>query len=107
MLLQDPTMPDVSKSIAKRMLLRCNGKTPNEVNVLVPLTQFERKAMDYLSMVNINVVPKSIFNNPPESLRTFWVYLQKADNTSSKDVILGALQQALNNVPMTSTVMPD
>ena len=107
MLLQDPTMPDVSKSIAKRMLLRCNGKTPNEVNVLVPLTQFERKAMDYLSMVNINVVPKSMFNNPPESLRTFWVYLQKADNTPSKDVILGALQQALNNVPMTSTVMPD
>jgi len=46
-------MPEVSKLIAKRMLCRCNGKTPNEVNVLVPLTNAERKAYDYLNIVNL------------------------------------------------------
>ena len=99
MWLQDPTTPDVSKNIAKRMLMRCNGKTPNEINVLVPLTQFERKAYDYLGMVNLDIVPESLFNNPPESLWTFWVYLQKADDTKAKTVVMQAIQKALNNAP--------
>lgn len=97
--LQDPSTPEVSKLIAKRMLMRCNGKTPNEINVLVPLSNYERKAYDYLGMVNLNIVPQSLFENPPESLRTFWVYLQKCDDTKAKTVVITALQKALNNVP--------
>ncbi len=104
--LQDPDTPKVSKLIAKRMLLRCNGKTPNEVNVLVPLTNNERKAMDYLSIVNLNEIPKSIMSNPPEYLPTFWIYLQKADNTKAKEVVLGALQEALIKVPQQAPVAP-
>ena len=97
--LQDPDLPPVSKNRAKRMLLRCNGKLPNEINVLVPFSVDERKAMDYLSIVNLNEVPHSIMNNPAEYLQTFWVYLQKADNTKAKDVVLSALQQAMVNIP--------
>ena len=104
--LQDPSIPDVSKNIAKRMLLRCNGKTPNEINVLIPLTNFERKAYDYLGMVNLDIVPQSIFENPPESLRTFRVYIQKADNTKAKEVVLTSLQKALNTAPKPEAMPP-
>ena len=81
------------------MLLRCNGKTPNEINVLCPLTNAERKAMDIISIVNLNKIPQSMFDNPPEYLPTFWIYVQKADNTKAKDAVLSALQEALVNVP--------
>jgi len=40
-----------------------------------------------------------MFNNPPEYLWTFRVYLQKADDNKAKEVVLGALQEALINVP--------
>lgn len=99
LLLQDPNTPDVSKLIAKRMWMRCNRKTPNEVNVLVPLTTFEKKAYEYLGMVNLNVVPKSLLNNPPEAYATFRVYLQKAENTNAKDVVLATLQEAMATQP--------
>lgn len=86
--LQDPSTPEASKLIAKRMLLRCNGKTPNEINVLVPLTNAERKAYDYLSIVNIGEIPQSMMSNPQDYLQTFRIYLQKADNNKAKEVVL-------------------
>ena len=100
MYLQDPTVPDVSKNIAKRMRLRANGKTPNEINVLCPLSQYERKAYNYLNMVNMEIMPKSLLDNPTEAYPTFWVYLQKAENNTTKDKVLTALQSAMENMPM-------
>ena len=91
MYMQDPTTPQASKNFAKRMRFRANGKTPNEINVLVPLTQYERKAYGYVSMINMDVVPESIFNSPTEALWTYRVYFQKADNTPAKDKVLQAL----------------
>jgi len=86
--LQDPAIPEVSKNICKRMLLRCNGKTPNEINIIIPLTQNERKAYQYLGMVNADIMPENLFNNPAESYPTFWTYLQKADNNKTKELVL-------------------
>jgi hypothetical protein len=104
--LQDPTIPEVSKLIAKRMLLKCNGKTANEINVLIPYTNAERKALDYLTIVNLGKVPESIFKSPPEYLPTYWIYLQKAENGEAKEVVLSALQQALVEVPQQAPTAP-
>ena len=90
MMLNNPTTPDVSKRIAQRMCYRCNGKTPNEINVLVPLENDETVAIQFVDMINLDVVPKSLFKYPKEYLRTFWVYFQKAENTKAKDVVLQA-----------------
>ena len=100
MYMQDPSTPEASKNFAKRMRFRANGKTPNEINVLVPLTQYERKAYQYVSMINMDVLPESIFNAPPEALWVYRVYFQKADNNKTKDKVLQALGEALVNVPM-------
>ena len=100
--LQDPTIPEVSKNIAKRMWVRCNGKTPNEINVLVPLSQYERKAYSYVQMVNMEIMPQSMFKSPEEAYPTFRVYLQKAEDNDVKDKLLVSLQKALENMPMWS-----
>jgi hypothetical protein len=50
-------------------------------------------------MINLDIVPQSLFDYPPEYLRTFWVYIQKCDNTKAKEVVLTALQKALEKVP--------
>lgn len=100
MLIQDPTTPEVSKRIAKRMCFRCHGKTPNEVNVLVPLENDETVAMWFIDMLNLNVPPRTLFEYPQEYRRTFRVYFQKADNTKAKTVVLQALQQAMINLPV-------
>jgi hypothetical protein len=105
MYLSDPLIPDVSKMIAKRMWLRSNGKTPNEINVLVPLTQYERQAYDYMNMVNSGIEPESIFKQPKEAYPTYRVYLQKADNNDIRDRLLTAMQQLLVNMPMGSPAM--
>ena len=106
MVLNNPSVPDVSKRIAQRMCFRCNWKTPNEINVLVPLENDETVALGFVEMVNMWEVPHSIFSYPKEYLRTFWVYLQKAENNKAKDVVLQALRRAMINLPLQSSVNP-
>lgn len=105
-MLNNPSTPDVSKRIAQRMCYRVNGKTPNEINVLVPLENDETVAINFVEMINLNVVPKSIFQYPQEYLRTFWVYFQKAENTKAKDVVLQALRNAMVKMPLQQQVNP-
>ena len=106
MVLNNPTTPDVSKRIAQRMCFRCNWKTPNEINVLVPLENDETVAINFVDMLNLNQVPKSLFQYPKEYLRTFWVYFQKAENTKAKDVVLQALRNAMVRLPLQQQVNP-
>lgn len=106
MMMNNPSTPEVSKRIAQRMCYRCNGKTPNEINVLVPLENDETVALAFVEMINMNVPPQSIFSYPPEYLRTFWVYFQKAENTKAKDVVLQALRMAMVRMPLQQQASP-
>lgn len=106
MVLNNPTTPDVSKRIAQRMCFRCNWKTPNEINVLVPLENDETVAINFVDMLNLNQVPQSMFSYPQEYLRTFWVYFQKAENTKAKEATLQALRNAMVRLPLQQQVNP-
>lgn len=106
MMLNNPSTPEVSKRIAQRMCYRCNGKTPNEINVLVPLENDETVAIQFVDMLNLDVVPQSLFKYPREYLRTFWVYFQKAENTKAKEVVLQALRNAMVNMPLQQAQNP-
>ena len=48
----------------------------------------------------MEVMPKSLLDNPTEAYPTLWVYLQKAENNPVKEKVLIALQQAMENMPM-------
>ena len=100
MMLNNPTSPDVSKRIAQRMCYRCNWKTPNEINVLVPLENDETVAMQFVDMINLDHVPQSLFDYPQEYLRTFWVYFQKCENTKAKDIVLQSIRNAMVKMPL-------
>ena len=106
MMLNNPSTPEVSKRIAQRMCYRCNGKTPNEINVLVPLENDETVALQFVDMLNLDVVPQSLFKYPREYLRTFWVYFQKAENTKAKEVVLMAIRNAMVNMPLQQAQNP-
>ena len=106
MVLNNPSVPEVSKRIAQRMCFRCNWKTPNEINVLVPLENDETVALGFVRLLNMNEVPRSIFSYPKEYLRTFWVYFQKAENTKAKEVVLQALNNAMIKLPLMQSVNP-
>ena len=104
--LNSPSTPEVSKRIAQRMWLRCNGKTPNEINVLVPLETDEKVAMWFVDIINLWEVPQSLFSYPQEYLPTFRVYIQKAEPWKAKDTVILALQQAMTRVPQQQMMNP-
>ena len=66
----------------------------------------ETVAINFVEMLNLNQVPKSMFQYPKEYLRTFWVYFQKAENTKAKDVVLQALRNAMVRLPLQQAVNP-
>ena len=66
----------------------------------------ETVALGFVDMLNLDVVPQSMFSYPQEYLRTFWVYFQKAENTTAKDVVLQALRNAMMRMPLQQTQNP-
>ena len=66
----------------------------------------ETVALGFVDMINLDVVPQSMFSYPQEYLRTFWVYFQKAENTKAKDVVLQALRNAMMRMPLQQTQNP-
>ena len=95
MILQDAETPKVSKLFAKRITYRLNGMSPNEINILCPLTPDERMAKNYTFMLNQWLMPKSIFSNNNIDLFTIYMYVQKADDSDDKDKLLYVLEQML------------
>jgi 16S rRNA A1518/A1519 N6-dimethyltransferase RsmA/KsgA/DIM1 with predicted DNA glycosylase/AP lyase activity len=51
-ILQDPSVPQISKLIAKRLTAKNNGMSQNQINVLYGMTASERKAKRFLSIIN-------------------------------------------------------
>lgn len=99
MILQDPETPKVSKNIAKRLTYRYNWMTPNQINAIVPLDIRERKAKDYLFQLNMDITPKSIFNDPNADWFTYYIYLQKAEDTDAKLTIMPELERRMMEIP--------
>ncbi len=106
MYLANPAIPEVSKLIAQRMQARSYKKTPNEINVMFPLTNAERIAIKFVNMISIDITPKSILDYPTDYYPTFRVYIQKADDTPAKKNVLAALQVALQEVPAAPVTPP-
>lgn len=91
----DQSTPEVSKNIFKRLAHRINGLQSNVINWIVPYSPSERKAIEYIGMINMWYEPKTIFDNSKLDLFTLWLYLQKAEDGTIKDKILKVLDKAL------------
>lgn len=91
----DPEMPTVCKNIFKRLVHRVNGLQANTINSFMQYDPSERVAIDYVWMLNMWYMPKTILDDPNIDLYTLWIYIQKAEDSDDKDKILAVLNKAL------------
>lgn len=91
----DPETPAICKKLFRRLAHRINWLQPNTINTFEEYTPSEKKAIEYVEMLNLWHKPKSIFANPNLDLFTLWVYIQKAEESDMKDEILSILNDAL------------
>ena len=91
----DPEIKPVNKSIFKRLYLRATWLKPNTVNSIFDYTPQEKKAMDFVNMVNLWVKPKSLFKRTDLDYYTVWLYMQKAEDSDLKAEILEKLSWLL------------
>jgi hypothetical protein len=94
--LQDPTKNQVTKDLMEREYLRLQGYSPNQINQFIPLSKVERYMIDdYIPMINFNVVPKMMIENVVDDIFTAYVYVQKAQPTDAKIIMLETLKSIL------------
>ena len=95
MIVNDPEIKPVNKSIFKRLYLRATWLKPNTINSIFAYTPDERIAKSYVDMVNLGVEPKSLFKRADIDFYTVRLYMQKAEDGDLKDEILEKLNWLL------------
>lgn len=96
--LQDPGIPEVSKNIFRRKLYELQEVDYELIEIFVPMTPDETRAMWYLEILNANQKPKWLFK-PGMDLLTYWIYLGRAEDTEAKEVVMAELQNKLSEWP--------
>jgi len=61
LIMQNPDIPKAGKLMAQRLMYKANGFTPNQINQLLPETQYETTAKNAIKMINAEVKPKALF----------------------------------------------
>lgn len=100
----DPETPSICKKIFKRLAHRINGLQANVVNSFLQYDPSERKAIEYVWMLNMGYMPKTIFDDTNIDLYTLRIYIQKAEDSEDKDKILSVLNKALLQLWLNGTV---
>jgi len=72
----DPSTPPVAKKIFARYLDELQGIDRDLIYKYNPLWKDERRALDIVSIVNSDIMPKNFFK-PWMDLYTFWLYIQE------------------------------
>jgi len=94
MILQDPNVPKITKSIAFRYSLKLDGHNRDMQQILNPYFSPEeidaRRMIEYLDN---DVEPT--FKNPNVELMTYYVILQSAMETKTKTKVLKRLEEAM------------
>jgi hypothetical protein len=91
----DPLTPEVSKNIFKRLVYKINWLQSNIINWICPYSPSERKAKTYVEEINMDYMPKTLLSNPWADFFTYWLYIQKAEDSELKAKILWVLNKIL------------
>lgn len=105
LVLQNPAIPVVSKNIYTRKLQEMSGMDKEMVMIYTPLSADEHRALAYVDMINNNIMPENLFR-PWMDLLTYWIYFNQAEDTETKDKVLGVLEQAMAEEWLSSPQMP-
>lgn len=91
MILQDPSIPSISKNVARRKSLRLKHIEKEETYMLVPPTIEEIKAQDDITLINMGEMPS--LPEPYEDIMTYIIVYQQAIPNKVKRQALEALKQ--------------
>lgn len=91
MILQDPSIPSISKNVARRKSLRLKHIEKEETYMLVPPTIEEIKAQDDITLINMGEMPA--LPEPYEDIMTYIIVYQQAIPNKIKRQALEALKQ--------------
>jgi hypothetical protein len=105
LVLQDPTIPVVSKNIYKRKLQELSGMDRDLIRVYTPLSSDETRALAYVDMLNNDIMPENLFR-PGMDLLTYWVYFNQAEDTDAKNRVLAVLEEAMAEEGLNSPQQP-
>jgi hypothetical protein len=94
LVLQNPSIPVVSKNIYTRKLQEMSGMDKDMVVIYTPLSADEHRALAYVDMINNNIMPENLFR-PGMDLLTYWIYFNQAEDTEAKTKVLATLEQAM------------
>lgn len=95
MILNDSSITPTAKLIAQRTVAKLNGMPQNKINDIYDLKPAESMAMNYLELLNEDIVPKSLFTDPSMDYQVLWIYLNRAQDTPAKEKVLPVLRQYL------------
>lgn len=87
-MLQNPMIPEGSKKMMIRHWFRLNKMKANQIYAFMPLDATERKCKAYVEMINQEIMPESIFEDPSLDFQTLRIYMQNARATNLKETIL-------------------
>lgn len=90
-----PTIPQVSKDIFQRLVHKVNGLESNFINIVTPYSPSEEKAKGFVDIINLWLMPKSLFSDPQADFFAYWLYIQKAEDNTIKDKVLWILSKYL------------
>lgn len=97
MILQDPNVPKITKSIAFQYSLKLDGHTRDMQQILNPYFSAEqvdaRRKVEY---INNGIVPE--LDNPNAELMTYYVIWQSAMDTPAKEIALKNLERGMANI---------
>lgn len=94
-LLQSPLMSEIWKKFLIRRRFKLNKMKDPEIYTYIGLDGMEKIAKSYLDIVNMGKIPESLFSNPQIDYSVMRIYLQKAEESEAKYVVLSALEQIL------------
>lgn len=95
MILQDMSIPAVSKSIAKRYTYRINWRNEKQIMSVCPYSPDEKKANEFLEIINYWQLPLSLFDNEKADFFVYYLYIQNAYENDVKYKVLHTLQEYL------------
>lgn len=94
MILQDPNVPKITKSIAFRYSLKLDGHTRDMQQILNPyFSPEEVDARRMIEYINNDIEPT--FKNPNVEFMTYYVIFQSAMDTPTKEIVLKRIEEAM------------
>lgn len=94
LIMQDPNIPQISKILFQREVMRLAWVEEERVMLYHKLTPDERRAIRYTKLINEWVKPKNMFK-PWIDLYTYWIYIQKAEDSDLKEKVLWEVEDQM------------